>query len=609
MNFMIKNHKTTSRIPRSGEVVTRSMRSSMLACILTTIAPQLVLILNSLIVSRLLGVECFESISVFNPISGIVILLINTCCLGPSIQAGKAYGELNFKMANGLFTLAGLLTVAIGVISVSIIFFCRSVIVGLITSDSILCGYLLAYIGPICIYMLLSIGTNLLNSFVTASGHVKQVTTAVIASGVINVLSIYILIKFFHFGIASSGFAMGISAATNIIMLIPIILRGKFPFRFIAILSEMKSLLKDNVLMWLSVNSGSLSDGFFQFMINIIILHFLPSDGLFIWGICLIAINIIAYTSTGISNAYLYLDAFLMGEGDSAGRLKIAKRFLLEQCAITGLFAVIFTLFPQQFGVLFGADTPALVQSVKMPLICIAWFTAFGNIFMAFGYFSIQRRPMIKLGYDIVAGLSIPLMSYLMAIVFGGSNLWFGFVATVVILALYVVVVNRIYCKRDRNLIPFFLMNMFNDVVTLDVSVKYSQSNIQDVLSQIRKFLEICEISETLFHKVELCCEEVINNLMAMCVAGKTFDIRLSDCRESVNLVVKNLGQPINPAINNRIVNDFAESGKIPDEGELRMLVIARCSDSVEYQYVYGMNVANFRFNKEQLDFAIPTSG
>ena len=311
---------------RTGNVVIRSLVSTQIACVLTTIAPQLVTTLNSLTVSTFLGVDCFKAISAFNPITGMILLLISTACLGPSIQAGKSYGELNLRTANRLFTLAGIIAAAISIISALVIFFFRCEISGIIEPDPSIADNLSSFIRFIPLYLILNAGASLLNAFVTAAGEVRKVTTAVIVSGIVNVLSIFGLITFFHSGAEAASIALCLSAAANILFHIPTTLNGHFPFRFVSFHSECLKIIKQNILVWISVNSNSLATAFIQFTLNIIILHFLPSDGLFAWGICQIAISLIAFSSAGLSDAYLYVDSYLTGEGDSTGRLKMASR-------------------------------------------------------------------------------------------------------------------------------------------------------------------------------------------------------------------------------------------------------------------------------------------
>lgn len=583
---------------RTGNVVIRSLVSTQIACVLTTIAPQLVNTLNGLIVSTFLGVDCFKAISAFNPITGMILLMTSTACLGPSIQAGKAYGELNQRTANRLFTLAGIITAAISIISALVIFFFRREISGIIAPDSSIADNLSSFIKFIPLYLILNAGASLLNAFVSAAGEVKKVTAAVIVSGIVNVISIFGLIRFFHSGTEAAGIALCLSAAANILFLIPTIPNGHFPFRLVSPHLEFLKIIKQNILVWISANSNSLATAFIQFTLNIIILHFLPSDGLFAWGICQIALSLIAFSSAGLSDAYLYVDSYLTGEGDSTGRLKTAKSYLLETVALMFLMALVFTFLTDSIAMAFGASSPELADSVRTPLICVAWYAAFNEIFCTFGTFSIQRRPMIKLGYDFVLGITVPALAFVFALLSGGNHLWFGLPSTAIVLAAYVAIVSGICCHRDRNLIPYFLFNKVGDVVNLDISVNYSLDNFQEDMTRIRKFLAICEVDDILAGKIELCCEELIQNMPAKKAKGGTFDLRLSDLEDSMSIVVKNVGVPLSPVIDNDIVNDFREKGRIPDEKEISLLCIRQCGSEIVYRYVYGMNVAYLQFDK-----------
>ena len=583
---------------RTGNVVIRSFVLTQIACVLTTIAPQLVNILNSLTISTFLGVDCFKAINAFNPISGMILLLISTACLGPSIQAGKAYGELNQRTADRLFTLACIMAATISTITALVIFFLRREISGIIASEPSIADNLSSYIKFIPLYMILCAGASLLNAFVTAAGEVKKVSAGVIVSGIVNVLSIFSLINIFHLGAEAAGIALCLSAAANILYLIPTILGGHFPFHFVLSNSHFSAIISEGIFVWISLNASSLATAFIQFSINIIILHFLPSDGLFAWGICQIALSLIAFSSAGLNDTYLYVDSYLTGEGDGTGRLKMAKCFLLEISVLMSLIALAFTFFTDGIATAFGADSPELVDSVRVPLICVAWYAAIYEILCTFGTFSIQHKPMIKLGYVLTISVALPTMALAAAALSGGNYLWWGFPSTSIILAAYVAIVSSICCHRDRNLIPYFLFNKVGDVVNLDISVNYSLDTLQEDMAHIRKFLEICEVGDILAGKIELCCEELMRNISAKKAKGSTFDLRLSDLEDSVSVVVKNVGAPLSPVINNDIVNDFHEKGRIPDEEEISLFCIRQCSSKVVYRYVYDMNVTYLRFDK-----------
>lgn len=65
--FVMNFRKTNNQQMRSGKVVVRSMLSTQVACLLNCLAPQLAVMLNNMMVSQFLGVDCFKASSVFSP--------------------------------------------------------------------------------------------------------------------------------------------------------------------------------------------------------------------------------------------------------------------------------------------------------------------------------------------------------------------------------------------------------------------------------------------------------------------------------------------------------------------------------------------------------------
>lgn len=595
----VLRRSTNDEQMRSGRVVVRSMLSTQVACVLNYLAPQLAIFLNSMMVSQFLGVDSFKATAAFNPIAGVIMMLINLCNLGPSLQAGTAYGKLDFNSANKLLTFSAVSSAFVAIISAIVILTFRGGIAGMMTSDPAVLGNLYSYLAPMAIYFLFDATVSVMNAYVTAAGHAEKVTRATFVSVFVNIISVFLLIKVAHLGIESVGIAMCLSSASNILVLLPVILSKEFPFNFVAPALELLTMFGKNILLWTSVISASISNAIFQFLVNILILYFLPSDGLFVWGVCLQAISMPLCFTAGVADAYLYVDAFLLGEGDSAGRLRIAKAYFLEICLILMLFTFVYVCFTDNMAMLFGAKSIELIHSVRMPLMCVTCFFVFRDLLTTFGVFSIQLKPFIKVMLDVITCLVPPLMIMVAAITLGNGNLWYGFVATAVVIAIYVAVVNAICCHKDKNLVPYFLLDRYSETVNLDVSVNYTLESLEENMERIRLFLSVCEVSEDLSKRIEICCEELMNNIIGTKNKKDTFDIRLSEGSDNLCLFATNLGKPVSPAIPNNLVEEYVENGRIPDVSELSLFYINSYSDKQAYHYVYGMNVLYLQFDKK----------
>ncbi|MCQ2330120.1 MAG: MATE family efflux transporter [Paludibacteraceae bacterium] len=591
--------KTDDQQMRSGKVVVRSMLSTQVACVLNYLAPQLAIFLNSMMVSQFLGVDSFKATAAFNPIAGVIMMLINLCNLGPSLQAGTAYGKLDFNSANKLLTFSAVSSAFVAIISAIVILTFRGGIAGMMTSDPAVLGNLYSYLAPMAIYFLFDATVSVMNAYVTAAGHAEKVTRATFVSVFVNIISVFLLIKVAHLGIESVGIAMCLSSASNILVLLPVVFSKDFPFRFVTPALELLTMFGKNILLWTSVISASISNAIFQFLVNILVLYFLPSDGLFVWGVCLQAISMPLCFTAGVADAYLYVDAFLLGEGDSAGRLRIAKAYFLEICLILMLFTFVYVCFTDNMAMLFGAKSIELIHSVRMPLMCVTCFFVFRDLLTTFGVFSIQLKPSIKVMLDVITCLVPPLMIMVAAITLGNGNLWYGFVATAVVIAIYVAVVNAICCHKDKNLVPYFLLDRYSETVNLDVSVNYTLESLEENMERIRLFLSVCEVSEDLSKRIEICCEELMNNIIGTKNKKGTFDIRLSEGSDNLCLFATNLGKPVSPAIPNNLVEEYVENGRIPDVSELSLFYINSYSDKQMYHYVHGMNILYLQFDKK----------
>lgn len=583
---------------RTNTVIRKILFSAQLACTMTVLAPQMIALINGIIVSQYLGVNAFKAISTFIPIMGVSFLLVNIFCLGPSIQAGQAYGELNKRKANSLFTVSALMSSLVTVIIVGCLFAFGNGIVDKMTTNEVVEAYFRAYYKPALLSLLFNVPVCLLSTYVTAAGCASKVTVATVISGIANLVAIFVFVPILHLGIAAPAYASVIASVVNAAILLPLVLSDKFPFGLLRPNRELLSLIKNNCWVWVSINSGILSTNILQFVGNILVLHFLSSDGMFVWGICLAAMNVANSLIAGVDDAYLYIDSSFVGEGDTNGRIKMAKVFLVELGVVTFVTAFLLSVFHSQIAVLFGAETQGQIDSLKIPLRCVSWFCASYYFFLSFGLFSINSRPGIKLGYDVILCFVCPLVILLTTVVFGAKMYWYSFLFMIPIIALYPIVVSAIIYRKNRNLIPYFLFERWPDHVMLDVSVDYTVEDVEKTERRIKVFLSVCEISDLLAMRIALCCRELMDNILTQNHRADSFDLRLVEGNGEITLVVKSVGRPSSPLISQKDILDYWNNDEIPDEGELQLLLVNNSCTSIDYHYIYGMNETYVKFRE-----------
>ncbi|MBQ6746065.1 MAG: ATP-binding protein [Bacteroidaceae bacterium] len=119
----------------------------------------------------------------------------------------------------------------------------------------------------------------------------------------------------------------------------------------------------------------------------------------------------------------------------------------------------------------------------------------------------------------------------------------------------------------------------------MNISVRLTHDDVGQTLQEIASFLKSCEVAQSTAYYVQLCCEELLYNIVNYAVKKhpeKHFiDIHIRSTEPMVTVLLKDDGRPFNPTL--------LETQNGIEHLGLR-LVNGVCSQ-IKYNYMYDQNM------------------
>ncbi len=164
---------------------------------------------------------------------------------------------------------------------------------------------------------------------------------------------------------------------------------------------------------------------------------------------------------------------------------------------------------------------------------------------------------------------------------------------------------SQVIRRKNFGFAPITLLPQLPDDVAVKLSVRYPRESVMDSLHDVKLFLDICELGQDLINRINLCCEELMNNIAEF---GKTksiarksdsavFEVRLKEKADRIIVSFKDAGKPFNPIAKFKPANLQSYSEVNLKELELRLLN-GICGE-IEYKYNFGLNVTMMNFMKK----------
>ena len=581
---------------KKGYLIAKALHQFMWASILASLASQIAMTTDAIVVSQFIGPEAISAINLTMPVVIFFNFLMMLFGMGGSVLVAKSLGERDEQTTNKVFTSTLIGLIVVGVFFSALLLIFSPQVASFITNDTPVISTLsLRYMR----IMLLGTTTTILfmtiTNFIKTDGNPQLVMKAVLVSSVVNLILDILFIAVLKTGIEGSAWASIIGSVTALLLCSRHFRSANNSYHWQLEFKQCHQYILKGVMMGFPMGINTLLLGISIYAINNIILSNLGTDGIFAWAICFQLFIILQMVLSGIATSIYSIGGLLIGEKDIVG-LRLLTNKVMKYICLSLLVLTLFVLItPESIGWLFASKN---IQSEDMfhnalriyalLLIPYAIAVVYRILYQILGYWLLSVvMSIVQMGGMI---LFVGLLAWIRP-----EWLWWGFpVSGLVLLAVYWVATCVIH-HRNPDAQVMTLLPQAADAQSLNFSVKYQNEDVQQALENISTFLESCDIEPATSFQINLCCEELMYNIVTYAVnkdADKhLFDVHVVCHKETVSVLIKDDGKPFNPILKTVSFNE---------DGDGLGLALVNTMADIKYKFMYNQNVVFLTFNREQ---------
>lgn len=575
---------------RRYDLLKSKFNEFLLPTLLTTMANNICLFSDSLIVSFLIGSFNLAAIQVVVPIVTFVNLIYWAIGLGGSVLMASAKAEYDEFKSNAYFTVSVISLVVIGILFAVVGLLFIDSIVGFLCSSNMGGGsqlfllvknYLsITLIGiPFMCYMMC------ISYFARADGMPKLPLVAVIITNVINIVMDFVYLKFFGLGIGGAALATVSGDIVASIFISYYFFSNKRTLKLLSVskikFKQFMGYFKDIIVSGFPPASVQLFITLKIFIINYLIQIVIGGVGLVAFSVCDNASFLIYMFAIGISQTMSPIVSVYYQEEDYNSVKYTIKRAIKFAIISSAILMAIFIICPESLLFLFSinnpSDIPVVTEAIRLFSLS---FMGLVICFVMTYYAESIKRDSYSLMISIIEGFIVPVGVAVLLIPFMGSNgIWIAFLIAEIVTIIFMFAYSKyIERKTDGEYSGFFLLKKQDEKNVLDLSVNADIKEITDLAMQVQDYLKSMNISDLNAIRVSLAIEEMLVNIVNTNDDVGVIDVLVKIQSEHVLISIKDQGVEFNPTVE-REGHDY---------GNIDLLV--SIADKIDYSRVLGLN-------------------
>ena len=579
------------RNDRNAYLVSKAMRSFVLASSLTAAAGQLAATLDAIVLAQFIGEEAVSALSIVLPVTTFISCLGLLMAFGANALGAKAIGRQDLNAASAVFSTAVWSILIVGGLFSLLIFALLPDIVRLIAEPE-LRELPLEYLRYYSLGAWMEMLSYALCLFVASDGHPRRVTFAVFVGVFVNFAIDVLAVGFFEWGIR--GVAIGTLAqfAVNVVLLSFYLRDASCSYRFRWPGGKGLKLLVHNVEEGLPVTISNILMATTVFFFNMIIYNALGDRGLFFWSVCLQMLLVAVVFINGVMEAIFAIGGVMVGEHDVKGfRLLAHKSLLTVTLLVVGLMVLMW--IPDVVGVMFGVEDVEEMASLNSSIRIFSFTLPFFAIVLTIvAVYQVFERVLLSV-VVVVGQQALMILTVWFFASKDPSALWWAFPLSAAFSLLVIAIYARLHSRNLRPAVsPMLLVPFSEGGYTFDCSIPYNNTAcVTDSLQEICALLERSGIDKSTVFKLRLACEELLMNIALHSkghIIHHSFDVHVFAKDQKVTITIKDGGIPFNPIRAGKIATkvDAEENGK-----NLGLRIISNLNLDISYKYMYGLNI------------------
>ena len=581
---------------RNEYVLKNMFGSFFLATVMSALMSQLGGFTDSVVVSHLVSPDALSVVRIWQPFASCMFIIIGMMSTGASYLTARGIGAQNYDKVNRVFNnhLYYVIFSTLLVIGLTLPFL--DVVADMLTADERLLPMLKPYIHADMFAIFIAAVCGVPVSYIITNGSPRLITRRIIISQILNVIFDLLLCGVLDMGLAGASYASGLSNLLAFTSLTGYLRKNSKIFRLrrpekICSIKQYRECFSIGLPMLIS----ALLAPALVFTMNSLVVDKLGADGMYLFtvyfqvnGICMLALS---GSNTAISN----IGGILLGEEDYDSFRMLTRRIFRILLVVMVVVSLVIFLFPDLLARLFGADDNLIAQC-KTPfrLISLAFLPNAISETLSVLYF-VQGHQKLCRWIEIVTNVGTIAVIVIMAL-YTPNLIWYILPVTAWLLLLVMMAMAYVVHRKNKLYAWPTLENTVPSNPAVTFSVHYTAEDVQQFLTKVRPFIDMCEVKDGL--AVDIALEELLYEIIEThdvqtSKKKETFDVRIIDKADMFTIVVKSKGPLRNP------IYRYADSEVMNiDEDNLRRAILSRVCKQINHKYMNGINCIYLNYKR-----------
>ncbi len=564
---------------RNYDLLRNKFKEFFLPTLFTSMAGNICLFVDGLIVSFLIGAANLASIQSVAPLITFVNLIYWMIGLGGSVLCSVSKAEFDDEKSNSYFSVSIISLLSIGILIT---------IIGLLLSNNIaqlLCisqpelapsvnQYFIALIigMPFLCYMMS------LSYFIRSDGIPTLPFRAILIANIVNILFDIIYIKYMGFGLSGAALATSTGYIVGSIIISYYFFKPERTLKFLKL--KVKSLfdyLKQIVKSGFSSSSTQLYLTLKLFIINILVGMYIGKSGIVAFGICYNSLFILYIFLIGTAQTMSPIVSVYFKEEDYSGVNYIVNKSLRIVLVASLALSILFIVYPQALLILYSvknaADVPVVLNAIR--IFAVSYVGTAITFLYTFYSQAIQKNQLSTV-ISLLEGFVCPIgFAIVLSFFMSGNGIWVSFAIAEAVTILFIFVYSRYYNKKTNGEYRGFFINKHNDDKnvfehTIGGDVKEAVNLAHDVQNYLSPNKSAVLVS--------LAIEEMLVNIINTNESVDAIDVIVRNNDDDILISIKDTGVDFNPVVENDNLNFDNIS------------ILNKIADQIDYSRVLGLN-------------------
>ena len=564
---------------RNYELLRSKFKEFFLPTLFTSMAGNICLFVDGLIVSFLIGASNLAPIQIVAPVITFVNLIYWMIGLGGSVLCSVAKAEFDDCKSNSYFSVSIISLISIGVlIAVIGVLFSGSIAQFLCISQPELIPQVSSYFIALVIGMPFLCYMMSLSYFIRADGIPTLPFRAILVANIVNICFDIIYIKFFGMGLSGAALATSTGYLVGSVLISYYFFKKERTLEFIKLkVNSFFNFLKKIVTSGFSSASTQLYLTLKLLVINFLIGLFIGKSGVVAFGICYNSLFILYIFLIGTAQTMSPIVSVYYKEEDYSGVNFIVKRALKIVMVSSLALSVLLIVYPQALLILYSVKNPADVPVVlnALRIFAISYVGTAITFLYTFYAQAIQKNQLSTI-ISLLEGFVLPIAAaVILAYAIGGNGIWISFAIAEALTILFIFIYSRHLNKKSSGEYTGFFINKHNDDEkvfehTIDGDIEQATNLAREVQDYLKG-----DKSAVL---VSLAIEEMIVNIININESVDVIDVIVRNNDENIIISIKDGGIDFNPVVENS------------DMQFDNISVLNNIADNIDYSRVLGLN-------------------